>query len=196
MMTKAVSVDGLDLVVVLVVGALTFTDFLIGAKGRQALKERVGYWWIYVADTSFAGFVSKDAERLQRYLQRVFGRRWWSWRCFGISFLIAVILGYPCGAIAFYLLFGEEPIWDIFKQSLDLFFLFVAPAAVMSIWLSFGISNFIFGKMSQSVSWARLAGFIALDLLGILLLLAMSLLLVQIPILPFVVMKIEDAISG
>jgi hypothetical protein len=179
-MTKTVTLDELDLIVLLVVGALTFTDFLIGPKGRQALKEKVGYWWIYVAETSFAGFASHDAQKIQLFLRRMFGNRWFSWRCFGTSVIAGIVLTYLGTFASFYMVFGAFYGWKDLVVKSVLFSGFSLPSGVLSVWLSVGLSDYVFGRMGRSVTPGRLIAYMCIDILGMCALTALALLIVDV----------------
>ena len=68
---------------------LTAVDWWIGPDGRAAMRERAGLWWLHITETSFAGLAAEDARRVEQWLRRIFGKRWFGLRAILLCAIIS-----------------------------------------------------------------------------------------------------------
>jgi hypothetical protein len=71
---------------------LIFIDFFIGKDGREKIRDKVGWWWIYVDEKPITGFSSKNATLTKKILLRTFGSKPFSFKRLGSLFLYLLIL--------------------------------------------------------------------------------------------------------
>ena len=102
--------------VVVFVVFMTFIDWLIGKAGRSKLKDKVAEFWFYLSDMSFAGLVSKDAQKIRKFSQIIFGKKIIHIRFIVMSLLIGTFMTITFAAIVFSFLgpYGNDPLGPIF----------------------------------------------------------------------------------
>jgi len=145
--------------------ALTFTDFMLGKDNRLHIKERVGEWWLYVEDTSFVGFLTRDAGRIRQFIERLVGTKWLRPRFIIVTSILSVFLTFvlPLGV---FLSFGFT------FSSIEVLFTLLLLTVLNALCgcLSLAFTLFLLKKMEKSVSTKSLLGLILIDLIAIYLL--------------------------
>lgn len=83
-------------VILVLIATLAFADFLLGKEGQKKVKERVGNWWIFLDDSTYAGLSATDASNLYSWFLKCLGPitslRFWLSACVGASVLLAITL--------------------------------------------------------------------------------------------------------
>ncbi len=110
--------------VVVFVVFITFIDWLIGKDGRSKIKDKVAEFWLYLSAMSFAGLVSKDAQKIRKIAQIIFGKKIIHIRFIITSLIISSLMTIAFAAIVFSLVgpYGKAPLGPIFGVKLYLLY--------------------------------------------------------------------------
>ncbi len=169
---------------------LIFADWLLGKEKRAAMRGKVGEWWLYLQDISFAGLVAEDAGKIRTFLEKLFGKRIFSFRRFAASILFglsSLLVFGPLIKLLFVLASGLLPhgqfellltIVAFYYYTLLVFPVGIILPTLFCIWASISVSIVFLRFMESSVSMRRLLLLIVLDLVSTLVL-AVSTALVQ-----------------
>lgn len=143
------------------VAILVLADWLLGEEKRAAIREKMGYWWIYVQDLSYAGLTAEDARRVHTFLQRIFGAKWYKPRFTRLVFVISIVLTWivVLPAMVTHLVAGNDVELGV---SIIIFLVWSVTNAFLN-WLSLAITFVLLRHMSKTIKLSRLALFILLD---------------------------------
>ena len=166
-------VDGFLLWDAIIIASLVFADWLLGNEQRKALKDKVGYWWLYLEEMSFSGLVAKDAGRVSRTFKRIFGARWWGVRRIGLASLVSLIISFVFIMVEVPKLVCEtmensgfhlaEPSMIPYLTTGPLFRTSSVPNAIVG-WASLSITIWLLTMMARSVSPIRLGFLMITDI--------------------------------
>lgn len=88
--------DSFFFAILVLVASLAFIDFLLGKKGRERIKERVGDWWLFLDDTTYAGLGAADAAKIHGWFRARLGPvasfRFWVSAWAGMCVLLVIAL--------------------------------------------------------------------------------------------------------
>jgi len=150
----------------MIVVALILVDWLLGKERRRSIKERVGWWWLWLSELSFRGLIAEDARRILMLCQRIFGEKATGAKCIGRSIAISLTLS-AILVPAFVLgVFGPE--WELpgakFIKITAVAFATFAPFNALLDWVSVVVTMHFLTLMSQSARVGRLLALILADL--------------------------------
>ena len=178
-------IDGFLFWDALIVTSLIFADWIIGKERREAMRERVGEWWLYLDNSSYSGLVADDARTVRQFLQKMFGRSWLSPAFVQRTFIYSTAVAFlVLTAFQFYLLFlassisssaSDDPVL-LSEFAYAILVLVLLPVLmtmpamitpnVISGWLSIGFTLFLLKKMERSTSLAVLLGILICDVVA------------------------------
>ncbi len=155
---------------VALVATLILADFLIGKKGRAAMREKVGDWGLKLQQVNFLGFESAHAGKIRSWLERFFGNRWFRLKFFLRTALLSIGITF-CAVFLFNILLIDK---RSFGRSDELFgftlFLDVYLPNLLADWFSLAITIFVLKKMQESVHTIRLMLLMVVDLAAVIVL--------------------------
>ncbi|BBO85786.1 hypothetical protein DSCO28_63520 [Desulfosarcina ovata subsp. sediminis] len=131
------------------VASLTFIDFLLGEEKRNAMKDRLGCWWIYLSDISYAGLVANDAKKVRLFIDKVLGNGFFSFRFFISSMILSVGFLWLTDFIAVNV-FLENVSTDYSSWDIESILLMISNGLLN--YFSFGITVHLLKKMESQTS--------------------------------------------
>ena len=152
----------------LCVTALVFTDFLIGKQGRLKIRDKVGWWWLTISESSYGLLLHNNAKSLLRFFQKHFGDRIISRKFFTKAITLSLLI-YVSAILLLILLHLYDAVTSIYTQ-LDWFrlpYIIMVAEIVFFGTISYVLSLMVIIKLLQwmtlSVSFPKLIFIIILS---------------------------------
>lgn len=178
--------DPFFFVMLVIVASLAFIDFLLGEQRRKAIRERVGAWWVYLDDSTYAGLGADDAAKIHGWIGKWLG----STLSLRFAVLASIAMSIVYLIALFVALMAFESLFDGPKTgSLEMIRLMFEMIVDGRIWLlvasvilsvaSLVVTLRFLRWMATSTSLARLFLLTLGDLFAILVLIVLTIVLVQ-----------------
>ena len=98
-------------------GVGAFIDFYIGKRGQQRVKGWLETWWLRLSYVRWGNFGREEALFAVRAIDRLFGRRLFSFRRITAALVIAI--GSFCIILTLFKLKSKALLWHDFISSRD-----------------------------------------------------------------------------
>ncbi len=145
---------------------LIAADQLIGKSRREAVKEKVGEWWLQISSTTYTGLLSKDADRIYSFLSKLFGKQPFSIKFISYALLCSVILTFSTTCLVIYIveyLSSSIFSFDLIAWNISMWPIYVVNATLD--WASLLATFYLLDRMRKSTSIWSICNYITIDII-------------------------------